>query len=187
MANDRTGEAVAGSPHLIHAFAHRAYPLTVERPLAIGRDTTSDIIVNEVSVSRHHAEVRADNGEYVLHATGSTPTLLNDVLLVGPQVLREGDSFAVGTMRFVFTREKLPVAMAIAPPTSQHFMSSVDDRRPTLTFPRQDQASAPQRKPSGVCMARARCLGGDRSHCVPRVSHSVTRYTCSDVLVDAAR
>ena len=141
---------MAGPPHLIHAFAHRAYLLTEERPLRIGRDTTSDIIVNEVSVSRHHAEVRADNGEYVLHATGSTPTLLNDVPLISPQVLREGDSFAVGTMRFIFTRERLPVAMAIAQPTNSHSMSSVDDRRPTLTFARQDQASVPQFKQSGI-------------------------------------
>jgi len=141
---------VAGPPHLIHAFAHRAYPLTIERPLTIGRDTSSDIIVNEVSVSRHHAEVRADSGEYVLHSVGSTPTLLNDVPLVGPQVLREGDNFVVGTMRFSFTRERLPVAMAIAKSASQPPMSSVDDRRPTLKLPRQEQASVSPMKQPGV-------------------------------------
>jgi hypothetical protein len=150
MANDRTGGAVAGPPYLIHTFEHRAYPLTGERALTIGRDTACDIVVNEVAVSRHHVEVRAEGGEYVLHAVGATPTRFNETLLTMPQVLREGDSVVVGTMRFVFTRERLPVAMAIAPPVATRFMSGVDDRRPTLTFPRQDQTESHQPWGRGV-------------------------------------
>jgi pSer/pThr/pTyr-binding forkhead associated (FHA) protein len=92
-------------------------------------------MVNEVFVSRHHAELRPEGGAtYVLHPTGSTPTIFNDVPLAEPQALREGDTFNVGTMRFVFTQKRLPVAMAIAEP-STNVLSGVDDRRPTLTFP----------------------------------------------------
>jgi uncharacterized protein HemX len=41
-------------------------------------------------------------------------------------------------MKFVFTRDRLPVAMRIA--GREDRMSSVDDRRPTLTFPAQPAA-----------------------------------------------
>lgn len=143
MATDRVGDAPAsaGSPYLIHTFEHRAYPLTPERTLSIGRDIETDIVVNEVSVSRRHLEIRCEGGDYVVHALGSTPTLVNDMPMAVPHVLHEGDTILVGTMRFVFTRERLPVAVAVAaaPSRTPLVTSSIDDRRPTLTFARQDQ------------------------------------------------
>jgi predicted component of type VI protein secretion system len=134
MANEHMGTASAGPTYLIHASEHRAYPLAGKHTFTIGRDTACDIVVNEVSVSRRHAELRPDGENYALHATGSTPTMLNDTPLTGPQVLQEGDSFLIGTMKFIFTRERLPVAVVMDQPAAAQFISSIDDRRPTLTF-----------------------------------------------------
>ncbi len=121
-------------PYLIHTYEHRAYPLHEDGALlAIGRDTACDITVNEVSVSRHHAGISREGEDFVLSSTGSTNTVLNGVPLVVPQALHEGDTFFVGTMKFIFTQDRLPVAMRIARPGVRH--SSVDARRPTLTFP----------------------------------------------------
>ena len=145
--------------YLIHIYEHRAYPLTGEHPFTIGRDAGCDIMVNEVSVSRHHAELRFEGGDYVVYSTGSTPTLLNDIPLTGPYSLREGDAFLVGTMKFVFTHERLPVAMAVAHP-APHPEVGVDDRRPTLTFPLQGRADPHRFGGSGI---RERCCGSSCS------------------------
>jgi pSer/pThr/pTyr-binding forkhead associated (FHA) protein len=137
--------APAGTPYLIHAYEHRAYPLITDRPFTIGRDTACDISVNEVAVSRHHAEVTAEGDNFVLRPTGSTSTILNGAPLEGAHTLQEGDTFMIGTMKFVFTRDRLPVAMGIARPAPR--LGTVDDRRPTLTFAM--QPTAPSVKSGG--------------------------------------
>jgi pSer/pThr/pTyr-binding forkhead associated (FHA) protein len=149
MTNEHSTESAAGPTYLIHSYEHRAYHLPEERPFTIGRDVSSDIMVNEVFVSRHHAELRPDGYGYTLHPTGSTPTLVNDTQVTGAYTLRDGDTFTIGTMKFVFTRGRLPVAMSVAEPGG-HLISGVDDRRPTLTFPlpgaggtRQDNTGTP--------------------------------------------
>lgn len=131
--------AASGTPYLVHSYEHRAYPLPEEGTFSIGRDTACDITVNEVSVSRNHAGITREGNDFVLSSTGSTSTALNGVPLAAPHALREGDTFLVGTMKFIFTRDRLPVAMGIAHPAARQ--SSVDGRRPTLTFP---QAATPE-------------------------------------------
>jgi len=130
-----------GAPFVIHTFEHRAYPVPPDRPFTIGRDSACDIKVNEVAVSRRHAEVQQEEGRFTLVPTGSTTTILNGTPLTDPQPLHEGDTFFVGTMKFIFTRDRLPVAMAVARPA--HRERVVEDRRPTLTFPTQPAVMPP--------------------------------------------
>lgn len=147
MAIEPSGAAVADPTYLIHTFEHRAYPLTGGRSLTIGRDTDCDIVVNEVFVSRHHAELRPEGNDYVLHPVGANPTLLNDEPMTAPHPLQEGDAFLVGTMKFVFTRERLPVAMTIASADAlpaPRATTGVDDRRPTLMLRITPVGSSPQ-------------------------------------------
>lgn len=136
-----------GNAYLIHAFEHRAYPIPADRPLSIGRETVCDVTVNEVAVSRHHAEIRQEGESFMLHPVGSTTTVMNSLPVTEPQELREGSTFMVGSMKFVFTRQRLPVAMKIASPAIRP--TSVDDRRPTLTFPGQPNAPVIQQPSSG--------------------------------------
>lgn len=128
-----TDIAAPGTPFLIHSFEHRAYPLLRDRALTIGRETACDITVNEVAVSRYHAEVRAEGDHFALYPMGSTSTIMNGVPVQFAQALHEGDNFHVGSMRFVFTRGRLPVAMKVAEASDR--ASTVDGRRPTLIFP----------------------------------------------------
>ena len=129
---------VAGTPYLIHAFEHKAYPIPADRSLTIGRESACDITVNEVAVSRQHAEVRREGEGFLLYPVGSTTTVMNGMSVTAPQPLKEGATFSVGSMKFVFTREKLPVAMKVATPTERS--ASVESRRDTLTFPGQPNA-----------------------------------------------
>lgn len=144
-------------PYLIHTYEHRAYPIHEEGGLSIGRDTACDITVNEVSVSRHHAGISHEGDDFVLSSTGSTSTVLNGAPLAAPQPLHEGDTFFVGTMKFIFTRGRLPVAMGIARPANRQ--SNVDARRPTLTFPQPATPEIPAPPKSGAWLALAIIAG----------------------------
>jgi pSer/pThr/pTyr-binding forkhead associated (FHA) protein len=94
-------------------------------------------MISEVFVSRRHAEIRPEGSDFVIHPVGSTPTLVNDIAIYTPRVLREGDIINIGTMRFTFTRDRLPVAMQVADPwlRESRLYDEVNERRPTLTFP----------------------------------------------------
>jgi len=152
IRDPRTAATSDDPTYLIHSYEHRAYPLDDEHSFTIGRDSRCNIMVSEVAVSRQHAELRPEGGRHVLHATGSTPTYLNDARVTSPHTLRSGDTITIGTMRFVFIQGQLPVAITVAPPQERVLSVNeyVSDRRPTLTFPVQAPSSVPTRAPRRV-------------------------------------
>lgn len=71
----------------------------------IGRHPTNDIIVNDKRVSRHHAEVRFERGQFVLYDLGSTNGVgINGVMTHQPVPLKNNDRVTVGSHEFVFQR-----------------------------------------------------------------------------------
>jgi pSer/pThr/pTyr-binding forkhead associated (FHA) protein len=112
----RTGDTVRGPAYIIHEFERRAYPLS-DGVFRVGRDATSDIVIREPAVSRAHAEVRSEAGEYVVHTTGATGTLVNGTQVSAPRQLRDGDRLSIGSAELTFTRSKLPLGVAIVDAT----------------------------------------------------------------------
>ncbi len=105
-------EQEKATAYLVYEFERRAYPLT-EEGFTIGRDASSHIVLREPSVSRSHAEVRAEGGEYVLHTSGATGTRLNGETVSTPKQLQEGDRIEVGTAELTFRRSKLPLGVSV--------------------------------------------------------------------------
>jgi FHA domain-containing protein len=69
----------------------------VERDYAMGRGTTSDVVLPHGTVSRRHATITPRRGRYVLRDLGSTSgTLLNGVRVTQPSELSNGDTIQVG-------------------------------------------------------------------------------------------
>jgi len=87
------------SAHLIYEFERRAYPVR-NALLTIGRDAASHILIREPAVSRNHAELRAEDGKFVLHPCGVNPTTVNGAMLSEPKSLSEGDKVEVGAVIF---------------------------------------------------------------------------------------
>jgi len=87
----------------------RGQPMRLERPIIhIGRHLSNDIVVNDKRVSRYHAEIRCERGQFVLYDLGST----NGVRINGvrtqqpvPVPLRTNDTITVGDYEFVFQRK----------------------------------------------------------------------------------
>ena len=65
--------------------------------LTIGRDSTSDVSINDAEVSRRHARLTFQGGKYVLEDLGSTNgTFVNGQRLAGPRVLKAGEIVSFG-------------------------------------------------------------------------------------------
>lgn len=84
----------------------RGHPLRLERQVIhIGRHNSNDIVVNDRRVSRYHAEIRFDHGQFVLYDLGSTNGVrVNGVPARQPVPLRNNDILSVGSHEFIFQR-----------------------------------------------------------------------------------
>jgi pSer/pThr/pTyr-binding forkhead associated (FHA) protein len=121
------------SAYLVYEFERRAYPLS-NAGFTIGRDAAANIVVREPSVSRSHAEVRAEGGEYVLHTSGATGTRVNGHTINTPQQLRDGDRIEIGTAELTFRRSKLPLGVSVVDRIEPR-QDDVLSRRTTITNP----------------------------------------------------
>ncbi|NJK92982.1 MAG: FHA domain-containing protein [Blastochloris sp.] len=78
--------------------------------IILGRGTGSDIQVSDPAASRQHAELWTNyNLQYMVMDCGSrNGTYLNDRLICGPTLLRQGDVIRIGQQRFEFNGNSSP-------------------------------------------------------------------------------
>lgn len=81
----------------------QTYPLNRE-VIHIGRHTSNDIVINERRISRFHAEIRYERGQFVLYDLGSLNGVSVNGSLTRQTVLRNGDVVILGSYSFVFER-----------------------------------------------------------------------------------
>jgi hypothetical protein len=83
----------------------------------LGREEETDIPVRDPEVSRRHARLSWQSGNYFVEDLGSTNgTFLNGALIASPQPLRSGDTIGMGQTLLVFrTEAEPPAARAPAP------------------------------------------------------------------------
>jgi hypothetical protein len=78
----------------------------IEKPVVkIGRQLNNDIIVEDKRVSRYHAQIKYQNGQFMLFDLGSTNGItVNGMPGVRQHALRSGDRFTIGSYDFYFER-----------------------------------------------------------------------------------
>jgi hypothetical protein len=81
----------------------QAFPLTKDRVI-IGRLGESDLVLSDPGVSRRHAEVRREDGKYVIADLGSTNGTMVNEATIGERTLEEGDRVTVGHTVLEFRR-----------------------------------------------------------------------------------
>jgi predicted component of type VI protein secretion system len=63
----------------------------------IGRDVNNDVVINDAEVSRRHAHLSRQPGNFVIEDLGSTNgTFINQVRLSGPRTLASGETITLG-------------------------------------------------------------------------------------------
>jgi hypothetical protein len=76
-----------------------------QQVIRIGRGETSDVLIDNVSVSRRHAEIREESGAWLLRDLGSSNgTFLNGQRVHADQPLRPGDEISLGKFSILFER-----------------------------------------------------------------------------------
>jgi len=79
----------------------KEYPLTKEEYI-IGRDLSSDIVVDEKVVSRRHATIMRKFNEYVICDLDSVNGIYVNNLKLDKAVLQHGDMIQIGSCLFQF-------------------------------------------------------------------------------------
>jgi predicted component of type VI protein secretion system len=101
-----------GPAYLVDAQNRRAYPLN-RRVVQIGREIGCNIVLKDTSVSRFHADIRAEGGQHVIYSMGSGGTKVGSQSVTHPRMLRDGDEIRIGRATFTFTRDKVPAGMKV--------------------------------------------------------------------------
>lgn len=80
------------------------FPL--EKPVInIGRHSQNDLVLNNLHVSRHHAQLRAINNQYVIFDVGSTGgTFLNE-RQISRATLQSGDVIRIGLVKLIYVQD----------------------------------------------------------------------------------
>ena len=76
-------------------FRTKAFELSKDRVI-IGRLPESDVTVPDPGVSRRHAEIRRENGGYLVADLGSTNGTMVNEARVSERTLEDGDRITVG-------------------------------------------------------------------------------------------
>ena len=97
------GRHMPHQPRLIDLTTNRSFPLAKDRIL-LGRALSSDIAIEDLNVSRTHAEIRqeAANAWSIADLGSNNGTLVNG-RHIASVMLQEGDRVTVGTTTFLFT------------------------------------------------------------------------------------
>ncbi|MDO5335073.1 MAG: DUF3662 and FHA domain-containing protein [Coriobacteriia bacterium] len=92
-----------GTPRLVNLNTNRSFKLT-NPTTVLGRAITSDIVLDDLNVSRTHAEVlRETSVLWKVADLGSTNGTLVNGKHIASAVLAEGDRITLGTTTFLFT------------------------------------------------------------------------------------
>ncbi len=113
----RDGEAIGKSFVLNHAM------------LTIGRGSECNVVINDASISRSHAQVlRQGNGTYVQDLGSRNGTKVNGEPLHAPRLLQAGDIVCVGSIRLEYmslqSGPETPVPLSIIPASAVRPLTS---------------------------------------------------------------
>ena len=104
--------------------------------LTIGRGSESDIVINDTSISRRHAQfLQQVNGDYVQDLASRNGTKVNNEPLNAPRLLQKGDTICLGSIcleyTFVPEAHTTPLPPLPAPPPLRPISGPVPLRLPS--------------------------------------------------------
>lgn len=97
IEKDKAGIIVLKGPSIGEKF------LIKKENLTIGRSEDSDILLDDITVSRHHAKIEKKENKFELNDLESlNGTYLNGEIISEPVFLKQGDKIQIGKYIFLF-------------------------------------------------------------------------------------
>jgi VWFA-related protein len=97
---------VPAQPKVLAILVNRRQPqerYDVTASTDVGRGTTNQVILQNATVSRQHAKIKEDHGEFKVYDLASANgTFVNDSKVVDPVALKDGDVVRFGEVEFLF-------------------------------------------------------------------------------------
>lgn len=78
------------------------FPVTGDDAITIGRNPTSTIFLNDMTVSRQHATIRHEQGSYIIYDDQSYNGVWVNNKSVQAKALAFGDKVQIGTFGFIY-------------------------------------------------------------------------------------
>ena len=76
----------------------------------LGRQLDNDVVFKEESISRNHAEIRCENGKFILHDLLSTSGTFVNNRRIERCVLNSGDLISLANVQFMFVNNNPKIA-----------------------------------------------------------------------------
>jgi hypothetical protein len=114
---------------LIHDGELAGHVFLLDYPvITVGRGIESDIVIDDISISRWHAQFSCQaTGNYVQDLASRNGTRVNDQPLAGPHLLTVGDRVSIGTIGLEYisiqAARTIPLPLLIRPQSYLHSMS----------------------------------------------------------------
>src|SRR3954470_6859646 len=98
LAPAPSGEAAIGYPELIHFHGGEQSSIVLKRtPFKVGRKTENDLVIGDARVSREHAQLIEENGDYyVVDNQSKHGTFVNGERVEGRRKLFRNDRMEFG-------------------------------------------------------------------------------------------
>ncbi len=104
-------------PEDAYLIVHGSQSFPLEKIIInIGRHSENDLVINDPHISRHHAQLRVINHQYVLFDVGSTGGLFINGKRITQGTLRSGDVIRLGTSNLIYVQESPPEGPTTALP-----------------------------------------------------------------------
>jgi len=119
------------------------------KDLTIGRDPANDITISDPEVSRKHARLSAQAGDYVLEDLGSTNgTFVNGQRLMGPHILQPGELILFAdNASMVYEEIRIDQDATIISDPSVTAVPPIEEGEPVLAIPQEAPPPEPQVSP----------------------------------------
>ena len=105
MSSDKGGDGAGPAQLVVTTGAEAGRRHTVVVPAILGRGDEATVVLDEPEVSRRHAEIRFEDGRYVIEDLGSrNGTRVGGEMVRGPTPLAFGAAITLGTqLELLFT------------------------------------------------------------------------------------
>jgi len=103
----RKSESPSGQNFPILLFGDNKEIRISSSVISIGRRNTNDIVIDDMRISRLHAQIRLVPDGYMLFDTGSTGGTYVNSARISKQLLKTGDVISLGGYRFIFLQENV--------------------------------------------------------------------------------